>query len=81
LEEGVTAVSLYPNPSTGIVTFKGLHERGDVTVTDIIGRIVAANGVYNETEDQLRITVEKKGMVIIRVKTSSKTVIRKVYIY
>jgi hypothetical protein len=81
LDEEVSEVGLYPNPSTGIITIKGLREPEDITVTDINGRVVGANVVYDDTNERLQIVIEKKGVTFIRLSTAGKTIIRKVYIH
>lgn len=80
LDETVEEVSLYPNPSTGVIIINGIYESASVTVTDITGRMIAVNVAYDEAEGQFRISVEQKGMVIILLNTAHKTIVRKVFV-
>jgi hypothetical protein len=80
LDEEIAEVSLYPNPSTGVIIINGIHESASVTVTDITGRVIAANVVFNEDEGRFHISVEQKGMVIILLNTACKTIVRKVFV-
>jgi hypothetical protein len=80
LDEQVAEVSLYPNPSTGAIVITGMSKPASVTVTDVTGRVIAATVLYNEADDQFRVSVEQKGMVIILLHADRKTIVRKVFV-
>ena len=70
MEDLMSQLSMYPNPTTGSVTLRfGTLEVDEVTVQDALGRVITT--LYLE-DAELRISLEEQpaGMYMIRVRTA-----------
>ncbi|MFL5764038.1 MAG: PKD domain-containing protein [Bacteroidia bacterium] len=64
--QNASPISVYPNPSTGIVNISGLKEGNDIEVFDMTGRSIYKGKAGNKTE-QLNITDLARGIYFFKV--------------
>lgn len=67
-EEGKQPFSVFPNPSTGIVHFRGVNSGSKVTVTDNLGRTVFSGTVHDGTS--LDLSSYARGLYIVNLYSS-----------
>ena len=67
----INEISIYPNPTTGLVTIKA-EEVKNIEVINIKGK-----QVYTGTETQINLSSQPKGMYIIKVITNKQSITRK----
>jgi hypothetical protein len=78
-EYNSNAISVYPNPSNGILNFSSnaILENITVQIVDISGRIVFTNSNFNSNET-INISFLKSGIYIVKVNHEGKTFSQKI---
>jgi hypothetical protein len=80
----IEAITLYPNPSSGIITVQGIaHSVQNVSMTDITGRLVNCN-FFNDADMNkiyIQYSADCKGILILKIETESDLVYLKVLCY
>lgn len=77
-EPALSSISVYPNPSNGLVNIKGVDQRSGVVITNTIGAVV-----YNSTVDgpaQLDLSDLQDGVYLVNISNSSGRYIEKLVI-
>lgn len=81
LEElSADGIRIYPNPSKGLFKVLSLQENNmisEVSITDYTGRIVLSKNDIRENEMEFDLSAFPQGIYVIKVKTSSSYLIRK----
>lgn len=68
-------VSIYPNPSTGLVTINGLSNVAQINVTNAQGQLIFTGAL---TSSQLDLSAQPKGVYFIRIYNDDEMMIQKV---
>jgi hypothetical protein len=68
--EQVNQVSVYPNPSNGLVTVTAANNIKQVEVFDIAGKVIFTSNNYTN-KCNINTTAFNKGMYIIKVQTEN----------
>ena len=68
-------ISVYPNPSNGLINIEMFTDAENITVLNSLGQIIQTKTVKGETLVSLEL--EASGVYFIRVETSKKQVITK----
>ena len=75
--ELVNKLTLYPNPASGNITIEGELEIGDVTFTDVTGRIVSKNEYKHALSCQIDISQLSNGVYTVIISTEKGIVTKK----
>ena len=67
-----STLTLYPNPTTGIIKISGDLEEGNLEVYDVAGQKVKSIWINNTTDYQLNLTGFNPGIYLIKYFTKSK---------
>jgi len=83
VQEKPQAITLYPNPSSGVVNVKGIDQPvTNVSLTDITGRSIDA--IYsnqNSVTLQVNYNALNSGVLILKIETASEVIYRKILSY
>ena len=80
-DENIEAITLYPNPSPGIINISGIDRIIRVEVSDIAGRIIPIKHTYHEKEFSYQIEIDTTpGIVLIKIETSTEVFYRKMFV-
>ena len=81
IEESVNDVAMYPNPSYGVVNFKGITDIRSVEVWDVTGRKIQATYTFIESESTLQLRVDASpGLNVIRIETKTSVLYQKIWL-
>jgi hypothetical protein len=76
--EGLT---IYPNPSTGVVNVKGINEPvTNVSLVDMTGRSINTNYSFPESDDLLHVefSAGSTGILILKIETATSVIYKKI---
>jgi ELWxxDGT repeat protein len=76
-----SSITLYPNPSTGllkIISAEGLSDKSTLDVFDSNGRLVLRNQVYDAANPEVDPSGLGKGIYIVKITTGAKVYTQKV---
>jgi len=78
-EPGVTnplaAISVYPNPSTGIIKISGSYQ--ELSLTDVMGKLILTK-TKAEVGSQLNLNGLAKGVYVLRIKQKDRIITKKI---
>jgi hypothetical protein len=73
-----TALNLFPNPATGLVTLQHQNLKGGtVMVTNIVGQEILLQPLESKSETVLNLTEKPAGIYLVRVTANGKTFVQK----
>lgn len=76
----ITNVSVYPNPSTGIVNLSSNNTIDSVKVYDITGRLVKTTGALSADKSVVDMTSFAAGTYVFKIESGKKVITKKVII-
>lgn len=81
VRSGISEISIYPNPSTGI--YHVVNNQSDVklTVTDAIGRYITGTDISGHTTGQIDLSAEQSGIYFFHMVSGQGFVTRKVTLH
>jgi len=68
-------VSIYPNPTSGVLSINGLNGKANVLVTNVHGQLIFNTTLVN---NQLDMSNQPKGVYFIKIYNNDETMIQKV---
>lgn len=71
VENSLTNVSLYPNPSEGTITVNNVWEQSTLRVYDVAGRIVKEEIITGATSQQIDLTSLEQGMYSVMIENEN----------
>ncbi|WP_197076979.1 T9SS type A sorting domain-containing protein [Hymenobacter terrenus] len=78
------ALSLYPNPTAGVVTLevRGANANGkpEVQVTNLLGQTVHTSALQDNSRHELNLSHLAKGLYLVRVQTGTEFTTRQLAI-
>lgn len=81
LSENVSAVVVYPNPTTGIVNVQQVEGLENITVFDCLGRTVQTIPNFGDSASvQLNLLPFGKGVYYLRIQTAAAVEVRKIVV-
>jgi len=72
----LASVSIYPNPSNGLFSIRGLHEMAGISIWDVSGRLIQSN--YSLDEDSFRI--DGAGVYFVKLEANTANKVFKVIV-
>ena len=75
-ELGGLDISIYPNPTRGILNIEGLHQEAIGSVFNMNGQMIKST-IINEEKDEISVSELPSGMYILKLSTDKGMVVKR----
>jgi len=77
-ESELSSLSIYPNPSTGIINVNGISEAVDMVITNSHGQLIYSQTIGENT--QIDLSAQPKGIYFIEFRSANSVKVEKIVV-